>query len=87
MTDLIGYIAAALGTLVMLPQVVKTIRSKSAHDVSAVMLGTYLVQCVLWGIYGSLIHAIPLVACNVTAFCLCAWQAALKYRYERMPVR
>jgi MtN3 and saliva related transmembrane protein len=81
LTEMIGYAAACLGTLVMLPQVWKTIRSKSAADVSGVMLGIYLVQNVLWFTYGVLIGSFPLIGCNVVAFGLCSVQAALKVRY------
>lgn len=84
MTEAIGYAAAALGTLVMLPQVVRTIRTRSAHDVSALMLGTYLVQNVLWGLYGALIDSVPLIVCNVVAFGLCSTQAMLKLRYNQV---
>lgn len=87
LAELIGYSAATLGTFVMLPQVVKTIRSRSAHDVSGVMLGIYLIQNVLWFAYGVMIWAVPLIACNVVAFALCSFQAFLKRRYDMESVR
>jgi MtN3 and saliva related transmembrane protein len=87
LAELIGYAAATLGTFVMLPQVVKTIRSRSAHDVSGVMLGIYLVQNVLWFAYGLMIWAVPLIACNVVAFVLCSFQAFLKRRYDLENIR
>lgn len=86
LTEAIGYAAAFLGTVVMLPQVLKTIQTRSAHDVSAVMLGTYLVQNVLWGVYGGLIQSWPLILCNVVAFALGSVQAILKARYNAIPV-
>jgi MtN3 and saliva related transmembrane protein len=82
-TDFIGYVAAALGTFVMLPQVVKTLRTRSAEDVSGVMLGVYLIQCILWGVYGVRKDAVPLIACNVAAFFLAGWQSILKWRFQR----
>ena len=81
-TEVIGYAAATLGTFVMLPQVWKTIRSKSAHDVSGIMLAIYLVQNVLWFAYGMLIQSFPLIACNVVAFGLCSLQSVLKIKYN-----
>lgn len=84
--ELIGYAAATLGTFVMLPQLVKTMRTKSAHDVSGIMLAIYLVQNVLWFIYGVMIAAIPLILCNVVAFFLCSIQAYMKWRFEPLRV-
>ena len=34
---------------------------KSVQDISSAMLAIYIVQCVLWGIYGVILHAVPLV--------------------------
>jgi MtN3 and saliva related transmembrane protein len=85
LTELIGYAAASLGTLVMLPQVWKTIRSKSAHDVSGIMLAIYLVQNVLWFTYGLRISSWPLIGCNVVAFALCSFQVVLKVKYNELP--
>jgi MtN3 and saliva related transmembrane protein len=84
MTDLVGYAAATLGTFVMLPQLWKTIQTRSAHDVSTVMLVVYLLQNILWFTYGMLILSVPLIACNVVAFGLAAVQMALKVKFESM---
>lgn len=82
-TDIIGYIAAAIGTVLMLPQVIKSVRTKSAKDISSLMLAAYLLQCVLWDVYGFLLGAIPLMICNSIAFCIGLFQAILKIRYGK----
>ncbi len=80
-TEIIGYSAATIGTLLMVPQVLKSIRTRSAKDISAWMLAAYLIQCALWGTYGFLLGAVPLLLCNAVAFCIGAFQASLKWRY------
>ena len=81
--DVIGYIAAAIGTVLMLPQVVKSICTKRVDDVSGLMLTAYLTQCVLWDIYGVLIWAVPLIVCNSVAFVIGTVQVVLKLRYGK----
>jgi MtN3 and saliva related transmembrane protein len=82
LTESIGYLAATIGTFLMLPQVVKTIRTKKADDLSAWMLAAYLIQCALWFVYALRIEARPLLLCNAVAFCIGSALAVLKYRYR-----
>lgn len=83
LVDIIGYTAAAFGTAIMLPQVVKTIRTKRVRDLSWGMLWTYFFNCVLWLVYGSMINAVPVVVCNAIAFLISIVQLVLKFRYSR----
>lgn len=83
LTDLIGYIAAFLGAILMLPQVVRTYRLKSAKDLSLIMIAVYLLTTFLWTAYGLLIEALPLVVCNVVAFGIGVFQMGLKIAYSR----
>ncbi len=83
LTDVIGYLATIVGTFLMVPQVMKALRTKSMRDVSDGMLGAYLLNCALWGTYGFLIGSVPLMLCNGIAFCIGAFQVGLKVRYGR----
>jgi MtN3 and saliva related transmembrane protein len=80
-TDVTGYLAAAIGTVLMLPQVYKSLRTGRAGDLSWLMLAAYLTQCVLWDAYGFLTSSGPLIACNSVAFCIGTAQVVLKFRY------
>lgn len=79
--DIVGYIAATLGTFLMLPQVIRTIRTKHAGDVSEVMLIIYVVQCILWAIYGFGLHSVPIWLCNVIGSTIGFVQLGLKHKY------
>lgn len=81
-TDGIGYLATAVGTFLMLPQIVKSFKSKSMKDVSWWMIIMYTLNCVLWMIYGILIHSTPLALCNFIALIMALLQLFLKIRYK-----
>ncbi len=83
MTDIVGYAAAILGTLVMVPQVVKSIRTKSVRDLSNTMLAAYLSSCILWEIYGFMIGSLPVILCNLIAFGIGTTQVFLKITYRK----
>jgi MtN3 and saliva related transmembrane protein len=81
LTDVTGYLAAAIGTVLMLPQVIKSLKTRRVDDLSWLMLAAYVTQCVLWDVYGALISSVPLIACNTVALGIGTVQAVLKARY------
>ena len=81
--ELMGYIAAILGSIIMLPQVIKTAKTKRAADVSYWMLVVYLIATTLWIIYGFIIRALPVAFGSIIAFVLIVVQIALKARYGK----
>jgi MtN3 and saliva related transmembrane protein len=63
-TDLVGYTAVVVGTSLMLPQVVKSFRTKKMSDVSFGTIVLYFFNCLLWLIYSWMIRAWPPVVAN-----------------------
>ena len=80
-TEIIGYSAAVVGTSLMLPQVIKSLRTKSVGDLSYMMVILYVINCVLWLTYGILINAWPVIVCNFIALIISFVQLGLKVRY------
>lgn len=80
--DGIGYLAALFGTSIMLPQLIKTIKTRKAEDLSLVMLIVYLINCSLWFWYGMLIQSKPVIFCNIIAFLIGAIQTWLKIKFK-----
>jgi len=80
--NLIGYAAAVMGTLIMILQLVKTIRTKSVKDVSMGMLIIFLINCFLWVIYGFLITSWPIVISNALVFTIVLIEIVLKLKYN-----
>ena len=66
--DLFGFLAALLTTIAFLPQLYKTWKTKSADDVSLVMLILFLIGLLCWIIYGLKINSIPILVANVITF-------------------
>jgi len=65
-----GYFAAILTTLAFLPQLIKTIRTKKAEDVSLITLIMFLTGVLSWIIYGYKILSTPILIANIITFIL-----------------
>ena len=80
--EIIGFTAAAVGTSLMLPQVIKSIKTKRVDDISFGMLWLYFFNCLLWLIYGILIVAWPVIICNFIALLISILQLFLEFKYK-----
>jgi MtN3 and saliva related transmembrane protein len=79
---IIGLLAATLTTFAFLPQMFRTWKTKSAKDVSFVMLITFMTGLFLWLFYGIILGALPIILANAfTLFfnCIILW---LKIKYK-----
>ncbi|MEA5618635.1 SemiSWEET transporter [Cronbergia sp. UHCC 0137] len=61
---LLGFAAGLLTTIAFLPQMFQTWKTKSAKDVSFVMLITFMTGLFLWLIYGIILGAVPIIMAN-----------------------
>ena len=66
--DLFGFLAALLTTIAFLPQLFKTWQTKSADDVSLVMLILFITGLLCWIIYGFKINSTPILVANIITF-------------------
>tara|TARA_B100000945_G_scaffold13718_1_gene10453 strand:- start:101 stop:376 length:276 start_codon:yes stop_codon:yes gene_type:complete len=66
--DLSGFLAALLTTIAFLPQLYKTWQTKSADDVSLIMLILFITGLICWIIYGLRINSIPILVANIITF-------------------
>ena len=92
--DILGYLSATFTTIAFLPQIIKTIKTKSAKDVSMGMFvffttGVFLfvfftTGVFLWIIYGVLTNTMPLIIANSVIFCLSLIQIILKIKYDKI---
>lgn len=78
--DVLGYTAAIFATGSFIPQVWKTWRTRSAEDISFLMLFLHITGMVLWGTYGFLLGAAPIVVANAVAILLDVVLIVLKLR-------
>ncbi len=78
-----GYIAAILTTAAFLPQLIKTLKTKKAEDVSLVTLIMFLCGVVSWIIYGYKISSLPILLANTITFILNILILISKIYYSR----
>ena len=80
--DVLGMIAGTLTTIAFVPQVVKTWRSKSTHDISYGMFILFSIGLILWLTYGIVIGAWPIIVSNTVTLALALVILGLKFRYK-----
>ena len=68
--EFFGYFAAILTTLAFLPQLIKTLKTKKAEDVSLTTLIMFLTGVLAWIIYGIQISSKPILIANIITFLL-----------------
>ena len=76
--DALGYVAAVFATGSFVPQVLKTWRTRSAGDLSFVMLSAHVVGMLLWLAYGVMLGSTPIVVANAVAVLLDVMLIGLK---------
>ena len=87
MVEIIGYLAGFLAMISFVPQVVKTLRSKSAEDISLSMLLLTLITNLLYVAYGIALRLTPIVIMISIMSGIIALQIrlTLKYRKKESP--
>ena len=68
--EFFGYFAAVLTTLAFIPQLIKTLKTKKAEDVSLITLIMFLTGVAAWIIYGVQISSKPILIANEITFLL-----------------
>jgi len=68
--DIFGYFAAFLTTSAFHPQLIKTLKTKKADDVSLTTLIMFIVGVLAWIIYGYKISSIPILIANLITLIL-----------------
>ena len=76
--DSIGLLAGALTTGAFIPQVLRTIRTRSAKDLSLGMLIFYVLGIAMWLAYGLVTMKWPLILTNAVTLLLAAILLACK---------
>lgn len=82
MKEIIGIIAGIFTTLAVLPQVVKTIKSKSVEDISKWMFICLLIGVGSWTVYGIMKEDFPIIITNGISFILNGIMLSVKLSYN-----
>mgnify|MGYP000302744936 FL=1 len=66
----LGLLAGTLTTIAFVPQVLKTWRTRSTHDISLGMFAIFVTGVSIWIVYGLIIADIPVILTNVATLAL-----------------
>jgi len=61
---ILGYVAGTITTLAFVPQVVRSLRTRSTADLSLSWLSAFITGVALWLVYGILLREPPIIAAN-----------------------
>lgn len=81
--DILGFIAAILGTFSLVPQVVKTMRSQSVSGISMIMYIIITVDSLLWLTYGIVLSIAPLIVQSTITFSCSFIMIIMKLLWEK----
>ena len=80
--DIIGYIAGILIIVSLIPQIIKSWKSKSTRDLSLVRYLIYVAGVIMWLIYGIVLHNGPMIVMNTINLSLALSVVYLKLKYK-----
>src|SRR5882672_4596777 len=83
MVVITGITAGVLTAASMMPQVIKTIKTKKAEHVSAVMLITLICGVILWIVYGALKNDLPIVITNCFSLLVNVVMLFLRWKFGK----
>ena len=78
----LGLVAGTLTSIAAMPQLIKTLRTRHARDISIWQPLLLAIGVALWLIYGILIHDTPLILANIIPLACNVMLAILKLRYR-----
>ena len=79
----IGFVAGTLTSIAAIPQVIKTLRTRHARDISIWQPLLLAFGVALWMIYGILINDLPLIIANVIPLICNIVLTGMKISYGR----
>lgn len=82
--EMIGFMAGFLIAVSMIPQAIKSYKTKSVKDISLLMLFIIMVGTGLWVIYGFLITSYPIMAMDGFGFIINLILIVIKLRHEKI---
>lgn len=81
--QLIGYSAGILTTIAVLPQIIKSWKTREINDVSPFMFSLLVFGVGLWTVYGILKNDVPIIIFNGISFILNSSMLLLLFLYRK----
>jgi len=83
MAESLGFVAGALVTFSMVPQLIRVFKLKSAHEISILFTSLLLLGVTLWLAYGIYLGLNPVIIWNAVGAVLAALLLTAKLKYGR----
>jgi len=80
--DTIGYIAGVLIITSLVPQIIKSWKTKSTKDLSLTRYLIYVAGVIMWLVYGIVIENGPMIVMNTINLTLASSVVYLKLKYK-----
>lgn len=80
--DILGYIAGILVVISLLPQAIKSWKTKSTQDISLWRYIIYTIGLILWIVYAVIVKNGPVAAMNSVGLLLALFILCLKLKYK-----
>lgn len=81
-TEVLGLVAGACTTAAVVPQLLKTWKTREVDDVSPGMFLVLITGLALWVVYGFIKSDIPIIATNGISFILNSLMLFLYFKYR-----
>lgn len=82
METIIGILAGIFTTVAVIPQIIKSWRTKKVMDVSPIMFSILIIGVGLWVVYGILKNDLPIIITNGISFLLNLSMLVLMFFYK-----
>jgi len=79
----LGFVAGALVTCSLIPQLIRVFRLRSAHEISMLFTTLLLVGLIIWLVYGISFRLRPVILWNAVGATLVATLLYAKLKYGR----
>jgi|JFJP01.1.fsa_nt_gi MtN3 and saliva related transmembrane protein len=83
MIVVLGFIASITSVISLIPQIVKSYKTKSVGDLSILMIVNFLISSISWALYGILIDAVSVWATNIVMTVFAIILMKLKFKYDK----
>lgn len=83
MIVLLGIIASVTSVISLIPQIIKSYKTKSVCDLSTLMIVNFLISSISWTLYGILINAISIWITNFIMVIFSMILINFKFRYDK----
>ena len=84
--EMVGHLGSLLSSITFMPQVYKTWKSKSAGDLSLLMMGIVVTSTIVWLIYGIGLNLLPVIICNSIICVLSLLLIFFKLTFKSHPI-